>query len=239
MLTRYKQNILFILFSTLGLLLLEACGDECEDCEPAVVQPSIAALFINQDSLMTLNVQIDSLDSIIGLNQELLSETNAFINILVDSLTRLENGLDTGNTDLEDLVIRVEDQIDSSQTKTIEFDETIALLEEDVQDLGSIVTLIESGNILVSRMTNLDNQVVVNYEDSSTQWSFPVDLNVDLVRYEVVINENSYDVSIGYEREQDVNFRREVILRINNIEIINYSGFDTVTLNEKKLTLYF
>lgn len=218
--------------------VISSCED-CEDCAPVVTQPSLRAVFINQDSLMELNDSIDSIDISLNTTDSLLSETNSTINQFIDSLFNVEAGIDTGNTALEGIRDILADTIEVLELQSNEYQNQIDSYESKKKELNSIIRVINSGNVWIREITNLLTEASVTYEDSSTLWSLPVDLNQDSVKYQIRIDRQDYQVSIRYSRDQDVNVRRQVILSIENIEISNYVGFDTVTVDEKTLTLYF
>lgn len=236
MLIRYNHFILSILL--FSVILFSSC-EECQDCEPEISQPQINATFIHQSEWSNLQEDVSGLSSIAGLYNDSIRVSSSYFNFLDDSLNQVQVGIDTGNTSLEPLFTLLSDKLDSTELEISKFSEELDLLQDDISEIQSVQNTILNGNLLVSKITNQSNNQSITFSDSSSSWILPYDLNSNSITYEFIIDSEVFEALMTYEKEEDLNYRRQVILSISNLSIERFENFDSVNVNANQVTFYF
>jgi len=235
-----KKSAVFIF---LFAVLLSACDSSCDgnDCEEdaKILQPVSFYVFINNDSLAfhdSVKVELDSrLDSLENKN----SEFQDSVFFLLDSLNALNTGIDSGNTSLIPLREEVEQTIISLNSITDQLEEDISETNINIRSNNSVISIINSGKILVSEIKNLNNDRSLFYEDSIQVYTLPYEMNGNSIDYEFIIDQKSYALSLIYILRETLNERNEFRLAIDSIEINSIQNFDSVTYDENTFTCYF
>lgn len=208
--------IVLLLFS-----LMASC-DPCDDCESISYEPTVSLVFINADSLQNLDSllfinsqKLDSLDSIISD----LTDTLVFLN---DSLDVINNAIDEGE-DLSTEKASIENAISIYGA-----DQAVQTSEADT--LSSINTLysdtkttINSGLMHVDQISILGTDNVFSYPDtdSATSWSIPLAYDGSFTDYEITINGITETIVLSYDVFQEVDVQRNVLIRAQNIQVVN------------------
>ena len=197
---------LFVLLTVpLGIL---SCQD-CRDCGPSTAEPFVNFQFFNIDSL----VQVE--DTLV---------------VLEDSLEKVMEGIDTGNTDLEGIKVDLENSID--------------VYEQVKSD-------IENGKIKIDEVMGPNGEGPIYFTDSLTGDSltifrFPLDMNYDSCSYIVNINGNEDLVGVQYIRELDY-VSYQILIRIYETEVTQFT-YDSAKVtcdktdcnsNETTIKVYF
>ncbi|WP_370090513.1 hypothetical protein [Ekhidna sp.] len=233
-----KQLLSIFIF----FLLIVSC-DPCDDCDTVSYEPTISLVFINQDSINSLD---DSL-MVFSFNDSALAVHVNALDTLRARLEEVQIGLDTGNTSLqaekdEILILIPERQTDSSYYAT---------LNQDADSLTAVFnttkSTINSGLLQVDQIEILGTTFVNTYEDidSATIWSIPLSYDGEFNTYEVVIAGIARTIEFSYDNTQEVDEERNVIIRAENIQVVSstFDSFDNCEENcvdgEASFTFYF
>jgi len=196
----------FFLFTVpLGILSCQECGD----CGPAENEPYVSFRFFN-------------IDSLIKVEDTLL--------VLEDSLDKVIEGIDTGNTEL---------------------DTVRQVLEEEIDLYNQVHADIMDGKIKIDEVTGPNGEGPIYFRDSLTNDSltvfpFPLDMNYDSCSFIIKIDQMSDEVGVQYVRELDYASER-IIVRIYELEVTKNS-YDSAKIvceknrcnsNETKIYFYF
>lgn len=215
-LDRRKALRLVILY--LGIFAgFMACED---DVEPTVSDPSVSIFFLNQDSLAKVTVITDSL----GLEMEIYNDTISVLedsaDVLVDSLIVLTDTLANGG-DFEDDSIFIANKI-------VELNVGLDLIEEEDSVVNaqyskwiSVAEVINSGSVKVFSIENLKNGLAVYYEDSSTTWKLPLDMQADDIDVDITIDEIIYNLKLSYSRTTTADEKNKVVIKTSDFSIIS------------------
>lgn len=233
-----KLLSIFILF-----LLIVSC-DPCEDCDTVSFEPTVSLVFINQDSIENLN---DSL-AVFAFNDSALSANTDSLTTLRDSLEIVENSIANGGS-LNEEKMNLEQWISERQ-----IDSTLyADLDQDADSLTSIFnqtkSTINTGLIQLDKIEILGTGTEFTYEDSAEVWSIPLSFDETFNQYEITIKGISDIIELDYETFQEVDEKRNVLIRAKNIEVISFTNnvIDSVLTNceetcqdgEATFTIYF
>ncbi len=220
-----------VLFASLflSLLILSSC-DECNDCDLKITEPRISVTFINADSLFTLTQLSDSLGLMLDSLQNESDTLESHRDFLSDSLINVEIGIDSGNVSLQpfkdQLVLAIKD--DSVLIASISNEITGA--DSVLQMYSGIMDLINSGSVLVDHITNVHNDLSINFDDSISSYTIPLNIHDTLSWFEVSIADQSYDLQLTHSNTEFVDGRRNVSIEISGIEIFTHS-FDSVAID--------
>jgi hypothetical protein len=198
-------SFFFILTVPLGILSCQ----ECADCGTATAEPVINFRFFNIDSL---------------------NKVEDTLTILEDSLGKVIEGIDTGNTDLD----------------TIRTD-----LEVQVEAYDQVRTDIKNGKLKIDVVYGPNGEGPIYFRDSVTNDSlttfpFPLDMNNDSCSFIIKISDKEDQVSVRYDREMDYASER-IIMRVYDLEVVE-SSYDSAKIicdknrcnsNETKIYFYF
>lgn len=194
--------------------------DPCDDCDTVSFEPTVSLVFINQDSIKNIN---DSL-SVIAFNDSALNVHIDALDTLNARLAEIQVGLDTGNAslqaekDLIQLTLIPERKADSMlyATKNLGTDTIVPILTQTR-------TLINSGLLSVDKIEILGTSFVDLFEDvdSATTWSIPLSYDGEFTQYEVTIAGVSEIIEFAYDNVQEVDQQRNVLIRAQNIRVIN------------------
>lgn len=223
------------------LALVISCA---EDQEVFFNDPSITVRFINADSLQKVN---DSLgitnDSILVLNDTVNYFSDSLV-ILADSISVLNDSIENGRTEYEQTRDDLQ-EIEADFTSSLELVNANSTLLSEVKSLlTSVVSTIESGDVLISSITNIQNNTAIGYTDSATSYKLPLSMTMDFSNIDIEIDGRVFPVEITYSREEVVDEKRRIRVLISNIAIKD-SGFDSVSCkslnceNELPIKFYF
>lgn len=222
--------------------------DECSDCDLVDNEASVAMTFVNADSLSKLNLIIENLTSYrTDLDNQIDSIDNQ-LRGLSDSLSAIQFGLDTGNQDLEDLKVEVISLMSDDSLARFDLAElftgTDSIFDLRVDTRNRIL----SGFVLVSNITNLTAGKSISYEDSSNIYWVPLNFNDTISRYEIFIQDSTYNITFVHQNNLELDGSRNVLIEIENFKVHQHQ-FDSISpstcltndcsINETTLTCYF
>lgn len=233
------------LFSIFILFLLIVSCDPCDDCDTVSFEPTVSLVFINQDSIENID---DSL-AVFAFNDSALTVHVNALDTLRDRLEEVQIGLDTGNTSLQEEKDEILSLIPERQTDSAFY----ATLNQDADSLAAIFnqtkSTINSGLLQLDQIEILGTGTVFTYEDSTTAWSIPLSYNAEFNQYEIAIAGVSDILELDYETFQELDEKRNVLIRAKNIEVISFTrnAIDSVRTNcdetcqddEASFTIYF
>jgi len=212
-------------FAILLFALITAC-DPCPDCgEPLLSEPTAAMIFINQDSIVAINNSLD----VIAFNDSAIISNSFILDTLRTRLVEVELGLDTSeNADLEQEKILIEQLIPGFMNDSSFY----ATLNKDADSLGNILrstrTTINSGLLRIDELSVLETGATITYEDSASSWNFPLLFDATAASYEFTIDGESYAMEITYETFTEVDQQRTLLVRAENIQVVDTQGFDSL-----------
>ena len=114
-------------------------------------------------------------------------------------------------------------------------------------DRNSIVTTINSGNVLVDMITNLDNGSDTIFTDSATLYSLPLEVARNEINYEIIIADSIYEVGITYSTDESLTILRDLNIIAFDLDTL-FHTFDSLDItftnadrlsNETTFTCYF
>ncbi len=205
-----KISQIFALFS-----LIIAC-DPCDDCDSITFEPTVSFVFINQDSI---NIIDDSLAAIVVIDSSFTANVDS-LSILRDSLQIVNDSIMNGGS-LASERMDLEQWISERQVDSIFFAE----LNEDGDSITSVLNdvkvTINSGLVLVESLEMPAINSTLTYEDSATTWTIPLSFDGSFFEYEVTIDGDTETIELAYDIFQEVDDQRNVLVRAENIRVIN------------------
>lgn len=226
--------------SILILFLIIISCDPCDDCTSVSFEPTISFVFINQDSISTID---DSL-AVITRNDSSLTANIDSLDILRDSLKIVNDSIANGGS-LSGEKMNLDQWIVLRQADSTFF----AIKNEDGDSIATVLnttkTSINSGLLLVDQIEILGTSSILTYEDSAATWSIPLSFDGTFTQYEVTIAGITETVELAYDNFQEVDESRNVLIRAENIRVINepYDSLINCEANcvdgEATFTFYF
>lgn len=216
-----------------------------EDTKVFFNDPTLKIRFINADSLKKINDSLDITNIYISGVAEAIVYFNSGLNVLTDSIGELNDSIENGRTDYietRDALIELESEFTVSLAL---MKENSSLLTEIKSGLSDIVNTIESGNLQVTSIKNIDNNAVQTFSDSAVTYNLPLSMNTNAARFSIEIEGVSYNLEVEYEKEEVVDEKRRIKILVSDVTIISYSGFDSTSCqssnceNETPVKLYF
>ena len=207
-----------LLFLSFSFFVLISCQEE--ELKIENLSPSVRAKFVNADSLSQLDSLIIDIDTLIAMN--------------TDSAARLDTLIVNGDsTDYSANFESLDDESDSLKSRRSFF--------------NSVKTKINSGLLLVDRITGVGAEELTFDGDSLTRFNLPLDVNANFSEVFIEIEGILYTVSFTYQRDTVVS---EGVIRIeaNNLNISTTTGFDSIyffcdtvncNANEASATFFF
>ena len=231
-----------LIFSIIIIAFVISC-DPCSECgEPVLFEPTAEMVFINQDSINHID---DSLQ-VFAFNDSSLNANIDSLEVLSDSLQVLLDSIQKGGS-LENEKMQVEDWIASQQSDSLRY----ATLNKDADSLSTIMTAtkstINSGLMRINELTIIETGESISYADSSTYWNFPLLFDENSATYSFTIEDEAYLIELGYETFTEVDEERNVLIRANNIVLVesseNFISLDSCNVNcedgNATFTFYF
>jgi hypothetical protein len=234
MLTRYsvvRNSFLWLVV----LLTFLACEQDAE--EILVPQPVANLRLINNDSLQAVTTSIDSLTELQDSLLELEANVQFELEILNDSLAALEAGIDTGNTNLIPLLEEVNAAIDSRTNLLTKVEAGLEPLDEILDQLSDIVSIINSGLVFVDAISNTSFPGRLTFEDSLQLFELPLDMNRESIVYDIDIGQGNYRMGLSYRLREELNARGQLRLFVDSLSINSIQNFDTAYLDEEGIII--
>ncbi len=237
-----RITLLFLI----SIWVLFSCR-ECDDCEVFIGEPKVTMVFINQDSLTSIQSDLNHNQTLIDSLSESIVELELSQSILADSIISTQNAVDQGELGLESTLESLRSDFAVDSLSLISFDDTIQQLDSLNAVLQSVSSTINSGLLLVSEIRNTVSGYSISREDSLTVYTVPLDFNNATTSLEFVIHDEVYELNMAHENELSVDERTRVNVSMTEIEVISHT-FQSISLqcntnscasNETVIICYF
>ncbi|MEO9804714.1 MAG: hypothetical protein ABJF04_15765 [Reichenbachiella sp.] len=229
-------NILFLY--TLLFAGIWACE---EQEEPTARDPLVSIFLLNKDSLDKVNIIEDSLDAELAAYDVVIANLKTDAASLADSLIVLTDSIaNGGNLEAEkNQVINDLDTLNLYLTGVEKEDSTVNVRRAE---WALTAATINSGSVHISAIENIKNGLSVFYEDSSTTWKLPLDMNEDGIDVNITIDEEIYNLELSYNRSTTANEKNRVTIGTSNFSIIktdfNNSSVSCTNCEAAETTVY-
>jgi len=216
-----------------------------EDTKVFFNDPILKIRFINADSLKKANDSLDITNNYISGAGEAIVYFNSSLNVLADSIGELNDSIENGRTDyieIRDGLIELESKLTSLLALMTE---NSSILTQIKSELSETIDIIESGNVQVTSIKNIDNNAVQTYSDSATTYNLPLSMNSNASNFAIEIVGITYNLQVEYEKEEVVDEKRRIKIMVSNVNVTNHTGFDSTSCqslnceNETPIKLYF
>ncbi|MFT4738900.1 MAG: hypothetical protein ACI92W_003024 [Paraglaciecola sp.] len=212
----------------LPFLCLIAC--EVVELETTVKEPFISMSLLDgkrirdiSDSLITVQASADDLAS-----QELALDNT--IIIWLDSLEKLQAGIDTGNVSLENLFADVYLLFQMDSISSEELALAIATNSEEFDKLESIETILDEGLIKLDFIRSIHSGYVdESFQDSLGSYQLFLNINDTISYYEIGFNDNTFQLSLSHQNSEELNTDQSVSINFEDLVLNSYS-FDSTYL---------
>lgn len=191
-----------------------------EDVEPTISDPLVSIFFLNQGSLAEVNVIIDSLNEELVEYDSILTALEKSADLLADSLIILADSIAKGG-DLKDDSVIVQNDLDTLNVYFVKIEQEDSAVNANQSLWSGIASTINSGSVRVSSIVNNKNGQSISYEDSSTLWYLPLDMQGDEVDVDIVIADQAYNLVLGYSRKTKADEKNKVFIETSDFEIIS------------------
>ena len=237
----YGLDKLFLLI----LFLLGVCAcDPCDDCNAVSAEPTINLVFINADSLSKLNDSLIVNKTRREVLEVSIAEFNDTLDFLVDSLQVITDSIENGG-DMQAEHLSVESAISDAEDEKLTKTDQVKVLDSLSVIMNHVKTVINSGLLLVNQIEILETGSVLIFTDSAISYQLPLSFNKSFRNYSVTTGSEVNTLEVDYELFQEVDVSRNVLVRAQDIMIINHS-FDSLNScqencfdGESTYTFYF
>ena len=229
----------FIFISTL-LLLITSC-DPCPDCgEPLASEPTVEMIFINQDSIVSIDSTVAGYAGL-GL---VFTAVKADLTDLRDSLREVQDSIANGLDEYLAEEALLMDSINKLRQDSAFYENFNA--DSIISVLNAAKLTINSGLILVNQISLPETGSTVTFSDSATVWNFPLSFREEFSVYDLLIHDENFTIELDYETFIEIDEERNVLLKAQNIQVVNTVGFDSLDVceqncvdGEASFTFYF
>lgn len=210
-------------------LIFSTSCDPCDNCgEPLVFEPTVALVFINNDTLEKLTTVIeyvtDSLDR--TETQETIAENE--LDSLEARLNVVNDSIENGNTSYEAEKDDLEELINTYADSLVYY----TLLADDIDSIADyfVAKRTDVLNGLLRVDTLFINDQYLTFSDSFEIYDAPLLMNEEsFTQFEVVIGDFRGEVAFDYNLIESVDATREIKLRASDIFPVNYVAFDSIS----------
>ncbi|WP_425391768.1 hypothetical protein [Ekhidna sp.] len=150
-----------------------------------------------------------------------------------DSISKLD-ALISINSIEDDKIDSLLQVIDDSETNKIDSLNNEKSAIDSVNAAYNVIkSTINSGLILVQRISIVGSSYDSIYTDSASSFSIPLSYDKSFNQYEIVINDFSEIIEFDYNNVQELDESRNVLIRATNIRVVesNYVKIDSVQSN--------
>jgi len=196
-------------------------------------------IFINQDSIRSLDLAINSFESL----DAKFTLVKANLAELRNSLRQIQESLDIGSDEYQDEKESLLKRIKQKQQDSL-FYETQEIASK-TSVLNTTKSIINSGLILVNQISIPEIDSIITYSDSAASWNFPLSFENKFSIYEVLIHDERFTIELDYETFAGADEDRNIRIRARNIQVIDAS-FDSLNIceqncidGEASFTFYF
>ncbi len=211
-----------LLFLLLILIQIVSCRTSDDTSLSITSEPTIDLVFINTDSLNQLN---DSTNAISVLNTGItasLTQISDTLTFLSDSLGKINTAIDMGE------LLETEKAAIESAIETYTNQESMLTREKAVNDslvlvMNGVKSIINSGLVSVQDITIVENGNQQLFTDSASLYTVPLSFDKSFTQYALTISGNRYSFQVDYEIRQELDVRRNVRLKADNITVIDHT----------------
>lgn len=219
---------------TLGVVVLYvasflgfwACED---DPDPTINDPSVSIFFLNKDSLGQVNVIVDSLDAELDGFDTVITNLKTSADLLVDSLITLTDSIANGG-DLKEDSATVRNDLDTLNVYLTGVEKEDSAANANRTEWSDVASTINSGSLLVTSIQNTKNGLLISYEDSSTSWRLPLDMQADDIDVNITIAKQVYKLGLAYSRSTTTDEKNKVIIRTADFGLLQ-TTFDSTNIS--------
>jgi len=223
----------------LAICFLFAC-DPCNECDVVIFEPTVEMVFINQDSLNSLNDSIDNNLSRDSILTDSISFFSGEVNTLSSTLKELK---DSGNND----TLEIFNQILSLNTQITQWRVESDTISSKNSQMNAVISIINSGSVKLTALNYRETGgSLVLADDSATVFSLPISYDKSFLTYDLTIEgDSSYYVTIDFDLVEETDVRRNVLIKAENIRVVDtdFQAFDNCETNctdsEAVFTFYF
>ena len=219
------NKILYLLIPICGVFLYACEG--CEECNRTPSPPYAQFMFIDGKSLDSYNDTLNAHNQGLNSYNEEKSEIDSQIAKYNEEYEEVLLKLDSGYTEYREDSISLANEIKALSIKNELLQTGIDSLETLISEVGVVIDIIESGDILLQQVTNLRTGFDTVFSDSATSYYFPLDVKDTLIDYTFRILENTYQVSLSYELQEELSVRQEIYFSGSQLDIIR-TTFDSL-----------
>lgn len=191
-----------------------------EDIEPTVSDPSVSIFFLNKDSLDAVNLITDSLNVELGKYDSIIMALEDSADLLVDSLITLTDSIANGG-DLEQDSTTVAENIILLNENLEVIEQEDSVVNASYSGWVSTASTINSGSVKVSSIENNKNGLNISYEDSSTVWKLPLDMQADDIDVNIIIADSVYNLVMSYSRTTAADEKNKVVINSSDFKILS------------------
>ncbi len=201
----------------------------CTEDDPYVENdPYLKAVFYNMDSLKKEGGVNDTL-SVVSDSIDILADTLKYVSdsasVLADSLFILNDSINNGGDDsLQDILDELLKQQQIMQGLFEDYTELDSVMKASEDYWDDVSATILSGEVQILSITNRNNGLVVEYEDSATFWNLPLDMNADVSNLLIHLGSEE-DSKFDVEFNLDIEYERVISTDEYGNVIVDPFGF--------------
>ncbi|SMD37851.1 hypothetical protein SAMN04488029_3489 [Reichenbachiella faecimaris] len=212
-----------------------------EEVEPTVSDPSVSIFFLNKTKLDEVNLELEALDEeLVGYDttiENLEDDADILVDRLIDVLDSIAEGWDKSG---DSTVIANNLEELNENLEILEYEDSVAKATRSIW--ADTASTISSGSLKISSIQNLKNGQAIAYEDSSTSWKLPLDMQADDIDVDIAISDAIYNLKLTYVRSTTANEKNKVVIKTSNFKITS-TDFNNPSLScddcdNTKTTIY-
>lgn len=185
-------------------------------------EPTIDLVFINTDSLNQLNDSTEVLNTSNDAISSTLTHIGDTLQFLNDSLRVINDAIEMGEP-LEAAKASIESIIASYSGQQSVFLEEKSMNDSLLAVINNIKILINSGQVLVEDITIVESGNQVLFTDSASLYTVPLSFDKSFTQYSLTIDGEAYGFEVDYEIRQELDARRNVLLKASDITITDHT----------------
>lgn len=207
----------------------------CDEDELVSNDPTIAVVFYNIDSLLVVqSTLVDLSDSLLKLEDTLMYFSDS-ADIVTDNVLEVSLKITDGEVSLEPLLEELQTELFRLNELYSTFESIETIYSDSVAFLTAVSTSINNGEVVVSRITNRNNDKFITFSqdtDTADVWHLPLDMNSDISNLQLVLDEEIFELNLEYSRLIKTNEFGEVTIEVFGFsEEKITSTFDSLELN--------
>lgn len=215
--SKYGKALRILVLYMGGFAAIWACE---EDIDPTINDPSVSIFFLNKDSLDVVNLITDSLTIELEAYDSIILALEDSADLLVDSLVTLTDSIANGGDLKQDSTTVAENILKlNASLNIIEVEDSV--VNASYKGWLSTATTINSGSVKIATIENNKNGQSISYEDSSTTWKLPLDMQADDIDVDITIADSVYNLVVSYSRTTAADEKNKVVIGTSDFNIIS------------------